>query len=592
LPLPPYSALRLGLLTGIRPPSLLDLATDPRVPRTTVPAQQAPQVYIRPGLRAPARDPRVVSGPPDEATAMNIPIDNSFGGIMRRLFAGPDNPQLSREQNVAAGQQAMVQAGLYTLAQGGDAPGLSGIAQGILHGQQVGQAVQSQYVQQARTRALGVMMSGAGGANHVDRLRGSFNTLLALGDTEGARAVGMVLQSELAAQPNRDPVALSPGGRLVDPQTGQVVATAPERTPEYANRVVAGVRQYFDPRDPSRVVYEAPAGEDPAIAQERLFRRENTLADDYTRATEKSRQTYDSIANALSGVAEARAGNGAAQTGLLYSFVTSLDPTSVVRDSEVSLVRSASPLRARVEGILRQVQEGGDVSALVNQRMVDEIADFMQRRQAAAAEVLSDTHSQFQERANRWGVDPGVFRAPPPRAQPSGGGGTGGQASTARPPLRFPVGAVVQGGEVISRFGEPRDGGRRSHEGWDIGAPAGTPVTAPFGGRITRMSTNDPKGGVSVIVQGPGMRGYFAHFDRHAEGLRNGMTIEPGAVLGYVGNSGNARDTTAHLHVQFTNNRGQRIDPAQVFGAPSGADLARVAPLLTSVGGLGQGRRR
>jgi murein DD-endopeptidase MepM/ murein hydrolase activator NlpD len=92
-----------------------------------------------------------------------------------------------------------------------------------------------------------------------------------------------------------------------------------------------------------------------------------------------------------------------------------------------------------------------------------------------------------------------------------------------------------------------RDGGRRRHEGIDLFAPKGTPVRATTEGIIRRISTSK-LGGKVVWVLGPaGQRHYYAHLDGYAY-IRTGQRIQKGAVLGYVGNTGNARYTPSHLH--------------------------------------------
>ncbi|GIZ50409.1 M23 family metallopeptidase [Noviherbaspirillum aridicola] len=91
-----------------------------------------------------------------------------------------------------------------------------------------------------------------------------------------------------------------------------------------------------------------------------------------------------------------------------------------------------------------------------------------------------------------------------------------------------------------------RSGGRR-HEGVDIFAPRGTPVRSTTEGLILRRGSNR-LGGKVVWVLGPGgHRHYYAHLDAYAH-VRSGERIQPGAVLGYVGDSGNAKGTPPHLH--------------------------------------------
>lgn len=45
-------------------------------------------------------------------------------------------------------------------------------------------------------------------------------------------------------------------------------------------------------------------------------------------------------------------------------------------------------------------------------------------------------------------------------------------------------------------------------------------------------------------------RFYYAHLDRYADGIREGLPVRRGDLLGYLGNSGNARWTRPHLHFQ------------------------------------------
>ena len=51
---------------------------------------------------------------------------------------------------------------------------------------------------------------------------------------------------------------------------------------------------------------------------------------------------------------------------------------------------------------------------------------------------------------------------------------------------------------------------------------------------------------------------YYAHLDAWREGLRNGMTVARGEVLGYVGSTGNASANAPHLHFQAMRYRRDR----------------------------------
>ena len=66
-------------------------------------------------------------------------------------------------------------------------------------------------------------------------------------------------------------------------------------------------------------------------------------------------------------------------------------------------------------------------------------------------------------------------------------------------------------------------------------------------GIVTRVGTN-ALGGRIVGVLGPGLEWhYYAHLDRYGS-FREGDIVRAGDVLGYVGNTGNARGGPAHLH--------------------------------------------
>ncbi len=87
----------------------------------------------------------------------------------------------------------------------------------------------------------------------------------------------------------------------------------------------------------------------------------------------------------------------------------------------------------------------------------------------------------------------------------------------------------------------------RRHEGIDIFAEKGTPVLAATEGIVLRLDET-PVGGKVVWVLGPaGHHHYYAHLDRFGN-ISAGDRIRAGTLLGYVGNTGNAKTTPPHLH--------------------------------------------
>jgi murein DD-endopeptidase MepM/ murein hydrolase activator NlpD len=99
---------------------------------------------------------------------------------------------------------------------------------------------------------------------------------------------------------------------------------------------------------------------------------------------------------------------------------------------------------------------------------------------------------------------------------------------------------------LVDSWGNPRSGGRR-HQGIDIFAPKDTPVVSTTSGIVTRVGTNN-LGGQVVWILGPGLeRHYYAHLNRYGS-FRAGDRVEAGQVIGYAGNTGNARGGPVHLH--------------------------------------------
>jgi murein DD-endopeptidase MepM/ murein hydrolase activator NlpD len=126
--------------------------------------------------------------------------------------------------------------------------------------------------------------------------------------------------------------------------------------------------------------------------------------------------------------------------------------------------------------------------------------------------------------------------------------------------------AGVSRRSLVDTWGAARSEGRR-HEGIDIFARRGTEVVAATEGLVARVGENR-LGGLSVWVLGPGrQRHYYAHLDRYADTLSPGDRVAVGDVLGYVGNTGNARATPPHLHYGIYTIAGA-INPYPLLKAP------------------------
>lgn len=115
------------------------------------------------------------------------------------------------------------------------------------------------------------------------------------------------------------------------------------------------------------------------------------------------------------------------------------------------------------------------------------------------------------------------------------------------PPTSLPV--PVQGiepSQLADTWGGARSEGRK-HEGIDIFALRGTPVIAATHGVVVRKGLNRLGGQVVGVVGPAGWYHYYAHLDAWST-VGIGDWVEVGTVLGYVGDTGNAKGTPTHLH--------------------------------------------
>lgn len=117
------------------------------------------------------------------------------------------------------------------------------------------------------------------------------------------------------------------------------------------------------------------------------------------------------------------------------------------------------------------------------------------------------------------------------------------------------------------------------HQGNDLFAAFDTPVRAPVAGTV--RFAEDTLGGNAAYVTAPdGTYYYMAHLKRYAPDVPNGSQVSQGRVVGYVGDSGNAKGGAPHLHFEIHPGGGAAVNPKPIIDGWVADALAKVPDLL------------
>jgi len=145
---------------------------------------------------------------------------------------------------------------------------------------------------------------------------------------------------------------------------------------------------------------------------------------------------------------------------------------------------------------------------------------------------------------------------------------------------RFPIAGVAN---FTHDWYFPRWGpGFRFHKGTDVFADHGTPVRSPVDGTVT--SGNGSLGGIFVkVFQPDGTYFYMAHLAGLVEGFQDGMAVKTGDIVGYVGNTGNARTTPPHVHLGVYSPGGEPTDPKPILDQMLADALAALPGIVEQV---------
>ena len=130
----------------------------------------------------------------------------------------------------------------------------------------------------------------------------------------------------------------------------------------------------------------------------------------------------------------------------------------------------------------------------------------------------------------------------------------------------------INGARLSSSFGmrkHPILGFTRLHAGTDFAAPKGTPIMASGDGIVTRAKWCGGGGNCVKIKHNSKYQTVYAHMSKFGRGIKKGVRVKQGQIIGYVGSTG--LSTGPHLHYEVIEN-GRKVN-SQKLKLPSGKIL-------------------
>ena len=144
---------------------------------------------------------------------------------------------------------------------------------------------------------------------------------------------------------------------------------------------------------------------------------------------------------------------------------------------------------------------------------------------------------------------------------PSGGGG-----GTVNGVYGWPIPGVTT---ISSKFGAPRDGGKRLHKGIDISCPNGTEIRCYANGTVDKVAYDgDGYGHYVKVKHGEGFYSLYAHCKSIS--VSQGASVSGGQVVAISNNTGSS--TGPHLHYEIWVNN-ERVDPLK-YVKPGGGTVS------------------
>lgn len=233
-------------------------------------------------------------------------------------------------------------------------------------------------------------------------------------------------------------------------------------------------------------------------------------------------------------------------------------------------VRLADDARAAARELAEADERRRELDAILDERRAEveraesELGALLEAERRRQARLAAERRAavKAQREAQR------LIRAASQDSAPSVQGDL--RPGTAATPGSLPAGSHVYPLAGPSHFSDDwlfaRPGGRY-HEGIDLFAARGTPVVAVAGGTLFRVGYSGISGNRLWLRDDAGTEFFYAHLDAFSPAAREGARVEKGTVIGYNGDTGDARGTSPHVHFEIHPGGGGPIRPYPIVSA-------------------------
>ena len=126
----------------------------------------------------------------------------------------------------------------------------------------------------------------------------------------------------------------------------------------------------------------------------------------------------------------------------------------------------------------------------------------------------------------------------------------------------------VANARISSTYGKRKNpiyGYESFHKGLDFAAPLNTPILASGSGTVEVANWFDIYGNCIILRHSNGYKTLYGHMNAYGKGIKKGVRVKQGQVIGYIGSTG--MSTGPHLHYEVIFND-VKINPASVKSPP------------------------